>query len=331
MNHASRVLVVAGSIFLTLPVRGLEAVAAQTDRPAWAVAMANVHARFRGRPGTFAHFGDSITESLAFWTPLKSVRNNAPPEMEQAFRRVDAYLRPECWRDWKGPDFGNQGGQTIGWADRNVTAWLRKLDPEVALVMFGSNDLREVAVEQYRAQLRSVVRKCLDHGTVVILSTIPPRHGLEGKAAAYADAARQVARELAVPLVDYHAEILKRRPNDWDGSSEAFRAYEGYDVPTLIGRDGVHPSLPRRYQNDYCPEALRSSGYGLRSYLVLMKYAEVIDALATTAPTVAPGSGSLAPTRSPRGPNARPPAGEMIAVPRSKHSTRPPGASGRAA
>src|SRR5512135_2667170 len=88
MNHASRVLVVAGSIFLTLPVNGLEAVAAQTDRPAWAAAMANVHARFHGRPGTFAQFGAAITESLAFWTPLKSVRNNAPPEMEQAFRRV---------------------------------------------------------------------------------------------------------------------------------------------------------------------------------------------------------------------------------------------------
>lgn len=314
MNDASRILVVAGSLLLTLPVVA-RAAAAQPDRPAWAQAMANVHARFHGRPGTFAHFGDSITESLAFWTPLKYARVDAPPGMEQAFRRVDAYLRSECWRDWKGPDFGNQGGQTAGWADRNVAAWLEKLDPEVALIMFGSNDLREVAIDQYRNQLRSVVEKCLGRGTVVILSTIPPRHGFEAKAAAYADAARQVAREMAVPLVDYHAEILRRRPDDWDGASEAFRAHEGYDVPTLIGRDGVHPSLPKRYQDRYSLEALRSSGFNLRSYLVLMKYAEVIDALAATVPAAPmPGARPMTPTRPPRGPDPRPQAGGVIVI-----------------
>jgi lysophospholipase L1-like esterase len=313
VNHASRALFVASWIFLTLTAGGLEAVAAQADRPGWAVAMANVHARFHGRPGTLALFGDSITESLAFWTPLKYVRNNASPELDQAFQRVDAYLKPECWRDWRGPEFGSQSRQTAAWADQNVSAWLNKLDPEVALIMFGSNDVREVGVEQYQSQLRSVVKKCLDHGTVVILSTIPPRHGFEVKSAAYADAARQVARELSVPLIDYHAEILKRRPKDWDGSSEAFRAYEGHDVPTLIGRDGIHPSLPSNYKDDYSPEGLRSSGYGLRSYLVLMKYAEVIDALASTSPAAVSGGGPPTPTRSPRQ-DARSQAAEVIEV-----------------
>jgi hypothetical protein len=210
------------------PGRGEDAPVAVAARPAWGEAMARVHARFRGKAGTFAHFGDSITETLAFWTPMKYERKNAPPEMERAFRKVEAYLRPECWRDWKGPEFGNQGGQTARWADENVAAWLDKLDPEVALVQFGSNDLREFQVVEYRQRLRSVVRKCLDHGTVVILSTIPPRHGFEAKSASFAGAARQVAREMHVPLVDYHAEILKRRPGDWDGASEAFRAYEQY-------------------------------------------------------------------------------------------------------
>jgi hypothetical protein len=200
--------------------------------------MADVHARFRGRPGTFAHFGDSITESLAFWTPLKYARKNAPPGMEQAFRRVDAHLRPECWRGWKGPDFGNQGGQTAGWADRNVATWLGKLDPEVALVMFGSNDVREVPVDQYPAQLRSVVTKCLDRGTVVILTTIPPRHGFEARAATYAAAVRQLSRELSVPLIDYHAEILGRRPDDWG------RGLGG--VPSLRGIRRAHPDRSRR-------------------------------------------------------------------------------------
>ena len=241
-----------------------------------------MHARFHGRPGTFAHFGDSITETLAFWTPLKQARKDAPPKMEQAFRRVEAHLRPECWRDWKGAEFGNQGGRTIRWAEENVGAWLERLNPVVALVMFGTNDLDGMEVDEYRDRLRSVVQSCLDRGTVVVLSTIPPRHGFAWKVAAFAHVARKVAREQSMPLVDYHAEVLKGRPDDLNGATDDFRECEGYDVPTLLARDGGHPSAPRRYQDDYSERALRNHGFGPRNHLVLMEYAEVIEALAAS-------------------------------------------------
>ncbi len=232
----------------------------------------------------------------------------------RSFRKVDAHLRPECWRDWKGPDHGNQGGQTTRWAEENVATWLEKLNPEVALVMFGTNDLRDLDVVEYRQRLRSVVQKCLDHGTVVILSTIPPRHGFVAKSASFANAARQIARELNVPLVDYHAEMLRRRPRDWDGATDAFRAYEAYDVPTLIARDGVHPSSPKQYENDYSVEALRCHGYNLRSYLVLMKYAEVIDALTTTPLAATPSRGSLVKPWYPKPTPLGAPSGGVIKV-----------------
>jgi lysophospholipase L1-like esterase len=274
--------------------------------------MTRVHARFGGRPGTFAHFGDSITVSLAFWSPLPHDRKNASPEMERAYRLFEGRLRPECWRDWKGPGFGNDGGRTIRWAVENVKKWLAELNPEVALIMFGTNDLTVLERDEYREGLRAVVRRCLDNGTVAILSTIPPRHGHAGKAAAFADAAREVARELAVPLVDYHAEILRRRPDDWDGASEEFRKYEGYDVPTLISRDGVHASAPGRFGGDYSEEALWSHGYNLRNHLVLMAYAEVLEALAAPRPV----TGAEVPHRPwfPEAPPLPPPAGEVIRV-----------------
>ncbi len=272
--------------------------------------MAKVHARFNGRAGTFAQFGDSITDTLAFWSPLPYDRKNAPPAMEKAFQLVKERMRPECWRDWKGPKFGNEGGQTVRWADEHVDTWLKTLNPEVALVMFGTNDLNSLDRDEYRDRLRHVVRRCLENGTVVILSTIPPRHGFAEKAAAFADAARDVARERAVPLVDFHAEILKRRPDDWDGALEVFRDHEGYDVPTLLARDGVHPSAPRRFQGDYSEEALRCHGYNLRNFLVLLAYAEVLEAFdAPQAETEA-----HIPSRPwfPQAPPLPPPAGEVI-------------------
>src|SRR5206468_4255728 len=109
---------------------------------------------------------------------------------------------------------------------------------EVALIMFGTNDLHSLEAGEYQDKLREVCRRCLENGTVVILSTIPPRHGFVEKSREFAEAARALARELALPIIDYHAEILRRRPTDWDGAADSFRHHEGYDVPTLLSRDG---------------------------------------------------------------------------------------------
>lgn len=245
----------------------------------WVEPMKAVHARFTGVKGTFAHFGDSITVTLAFWTPLLYERKNAPKEMEEAYTLVKSYLHEPCWRQWKGPKFGNEGSMTIRWAHENIDTWLETLNPEVALIMFGTNDLNSVPLEEYEKLIRRVIQKCLDNGTVVMLSTIPPRHNMAEKAAAYSRTIRKIAREMRLPLTDYHAEILKRRPDDWDGAAEKFAQYHGYDVPTLLARDGVHPSHPKQFQSDYSEHALNSCGFSLRNYTTLMKYTELLKKL----------------------------------------------------
>ncbi len=269
---------------LALPAQNAKTKTGKSESRYWADSMAKVHERFSGEKGTFAHFGDSITVTLAFWTPLLYSRKNAPEEMERAYKLVKQYLKKECWRDWKGPQFGNEGSMTIRWAHENIDKWLVRLNPEVALIMFGTNDLTSVGLQEYKKKTREVVQKCLDNGTVVILSTIPPRHGLAEKAALYADAVRKIARELKVPLTDFHSEILKRRPADWDGALDKFAQYRGYDVPTLLSRDGVHPSHPKKYRDDYSEDALKCCGYSLRNYLVLMKYADVLKTLGLVSP-----------------------------------------------
>ena len=130
-----------------------------SENPYWADTMARVHEEFSGEKGTFAHFGDSITVTLAFWTPLLYTRKNASEEMEQAYTLVGKYLNKECWRNWKGPKFGSEGRMTIRWAHENIDRWLARLNPEVALIMFGTNDLTSVGLEEYKQKTREVVQK----------------------------------------------------------------------------------------------------------------------------------------------------------------------------
>ena len=316
-------------VFCALLVPAGQNATAPSDAAAgdyWVDSMKRVHAKFTGRKGTFAHFGDSITVTLAFWTPLLYKRTNASPEMEAAFQLVNSYVAKECWRDWKGAEYGNTGMMTIRWAFDNIDKWLEKLNPEVALIMFGTNDLNSLGQDEYETKTRTVVQKCLDNGTVVILSTIPPRHGFVEKSAVFAGSVRKIAHDMKVPLTDYHAEILKRRPDDWDGALEKFKEFEGYDVPTLIARDGVHPGHPKAYRDDYSEEALRLCGFSLRNYLTLMKYAEVIQKLELTsseAPVPIPRSSAqnpkallIPPTQPwfPKAPAPPNPTGDAIEV-----------------
>ena len=288
----------------------------------WIPAMKKVRAKFKGKPGTFAHFGDSITYSMAFWSSLQWKPEKALPGMEQSRQRVLKYMLEDCWRGWKGAAWGNYSGKTVAWANSNADRWLAKLNPEVVLIMFGTNDLGGVSVEKYQAGLRKLVATCLSNGSVVILSTIPPRSGKEAKSAAYAQTARKIAKELHVPLSDFHAEILKRRPNDWNGAADEFKGYKTYEVPTLIARDGVHPSNPAKWRRDFSTEGLRHNGFNLRSYLTLKAYVEVIQNVLATADKPVktkappPEKKDSVPNQSwwPKAPALAPPKGQVINV-----------------
>jgi hypothetical protein len=248
------------------------------DAPAWALPMKAVRSRFTGTPGTLAIFGDSITISMAFWAPLRGDPKNMPDEMAAAHKLVKAYMRPECWAEWRGPKFGNNGSMTIRWAHENAAKWLKDHNPEAAVIMFGTNDLGALELKEFEQKTAEVVDLCLKNGTIAILTTLPPRSGHLEKSKTFAEAVRRVAKEKRVPLIDYQAEILKRRPDDWDGALAKFKDVPGgeYEVPTLIARDGVHPSNPAAHK-DFSEDSLQRNGFLLRNYLTLMAYADVIE------------------------------------------------------
>jgi len=281
-------IIVSGTVaaLVALAIVALPAVAAEKraaqdkagGADGWVEPMKKVHARFTGQAGTFAHFGDSITVSMAFWASLFWDHKNMDAATQADFDLVKATMKEACWREWKGPRFGNEGSMTIRWAHENVDAWLKDLNPEAALLMFGTNDLGQLEAAEYEAKTREVVAKCLAGGTVVILSTIPPRHGQDEKGKAFAEILGRIARDMKVPLCDYYKAVTDRRPDDWDGCLDKFKGVPGdtYEVPTLISRDGIHPSNPKQWQGDYSAEGLKHNGFVLRNYVVLRSYAEVV-------------------------------------------------------
>lgn len=278
MRDLARRNLIAAALLTAL--LGLPTPPATAADPAWVAAMREVHARgVRAKAverGVIAHLGDSITYSMAYFAPLQYARD---AEMDAATRdaleRLQGRIRTECYR-WKGGDNGNYSGQTASWGSRNVERWIDELRPEIAVVMFGTNDIRRGSVADHERHLRALVGKCLERGVVVILSTIPPMHGHDEKVLEAVEAQRRIASEFRVPLVDLHAHVLRRRPDDWDGTREEFGEFSQWEVPTLISKDGVHPSNPRRWQRDYTEEGLRRNGFVLRTWLSLMACSEVI-------------------------------------------------------
>ncbi|WP_088254409.1 SGNH/GDSL hydrolase family protein [Fimbriiglobus ruber] len=140
----------------TVPARGAD--------PAWVVPMKKVHAKFTGTPGTFALFGDSITTSLAFWAPWPYAPKTLDAETAKSLEVVRGHMKEDCWRKWRGPEFGSEGGKTIAWADENVDRWLKALNPEAVVLMFGTNDLTQVDAKNYETKLRAVIGRCLKNG-----------------------------------------------------------------------------------------------------------------------------------------------------------------------
>ena len=226
------------------------------EQPYWVDAMRAVHSGFDGNAGYVAQFGDSITYSMAFWSPI------GWDEPEKYFTSDDGLpKRPEHarWRDTlqgmraKGPEHGNYSGWRVGNVLMAMDKVLRDKKPEAAIVMVGTNDISGGKVpEGYRKGLEEIVRKCLDAHCVPILNTIPPRRSHQEAVAKANEIIRQVARQQKVPLADYYAECLRRRPgNSWDG--------------TIISSDGVHPTGGKT--NVYTEDNMKVSGYALRNWV----------------------------------------------------------------
>ncbi len=54
-----------------------------------------------------------------------------------------------------GREYGNESGKTTRWANENAAAWLKKLNPEAVVLMFGTNDLAQIDAKEYETATRA--------------------------------------------------------------------------------------------------------------------------------------------------------------------------------
>jgi hypothetical protein len=276
------------------------------DDPYWAEPMQEVHQNYNNTYGdavAISRFGDSITVSQAFFQPLAPLESggrnyvNIDADAAAALAWIRSAVPTVCWT-WQvsGVDqHGAQGGVTSDWplgpvpdtwpdymsGERKIDYWLRRDNPAIAVIMLGTNDLpSSVTPDVYEDNLQQIVSACEANGTVPVLTAPPPRHGfedgppeLQDRADAFQQAVWDLAFGASVPLIDYHGEILARNPHNpplgtWDGADPTWDGYSGYEVPTSISRDGIHPSNWSAGLGDFM-DGLNTNGYELRNYLTL--------------------------------------------------------------
>lgn len=246
--------------------------------PYWLDAMKKVHEGFAGTPGHVAQLGDDMTDSMAFWSVMSWTYPDNFLEGEGAVAADGFPKKPTTkprWRDVilgateKGEAHGSRGGWTIDELLSAVDGVLQNDKPEVAIIMIGTNDIRNYAnqappqafLDRYKTKLQAIVDKCEAAHCVPILNTIPPRRDC----ALAVDAINKVIKEIAttdkVPLVDLYAAIKERRADDWDG--------------TLIAKNGRTLSNAGAGNKDYSAENLKNNGFALRNWLNFLMFREV--------------------------------------------------------
>lgn len=106
--------------------------------------------------------------------------------------------------------------------------------PDVVTVMFGLNDMTRVPIEEYRANLKSIIERCRAAGAEVVLCTPNNVEDTEGRPAAklleYCGVVREVAEDQKVPLADCCQAF------------EAIRQKDGRAWALLMS-DEIHPNM----------------------------------------------------------------------------------------
>ncbi len=277
------VLLLIAMVLAHAPLR-CPAMAAEPLPQEWkyATAMKKAAAEFKGREGVVLHVGDSITHANPYgqWANYGEGRSDEDKTLltwMHAGKNDDSdgwYLArfdvPNAGRSHTAAG-GLRADELLAGGRAglpSIAEMLKKYQPQMVVLMIGTNDASQGrSVEDYAKDVAAATKLILAAHAIPILSTIPPHIGRPELTQSYNQSLRKWAREQQLPLIDYEREILKRRPDDWNG--------------TLLSKDDVHPTAGTGGENGVkassapTAENLKSSGYLLRGWLSVKKIGEV--------------------------------------------------------
>jgi lysophospholipase L1-like esterase len=176
-----------------------------------------------GEPTKVVCFGDSVT-GVYYHTGSRRAYTDM---LGIALRRVSGSENVEMI------NAGISGHTTVNALsriDRDVLAH----KPDLVTVMFGLNDMTRVSLNDYRANLKTIVEKCRGVGAEVVLAT--PNNFINSsgrptdKLIEYCDVVRAVGQELNVPVCDSYQRLDAVRMSDEFGWR-------------LLMSDAIHPNM----------------------------------------------------------------------------------------
>ncbi len=228
------------------------------------------------RANVLAKVGDSITASGAFLSDAGEGRAilGAHPELAgviAAYRAVPVdhaggWAHNSLNRVSLAAQPGWTAADVLGMGQAGPSPLAREyaaLNPAVAVIMVGTNDLDRTGVDYFGANLAALVDQTLQAGIIPILTTIPDRTDYPEaiyRARAFDAVIRDEAALEHVPLIDYWT-AMQALPHGG------------------LGPDGVHPSTyathrPASASVTFTPQGLRY-GWPLRNYLTLAMLAHL--------------------------------------------------------
>lgn len=220
------------------------------------------------RANVFAKIGDSITDAYEFLYCFDGGPDLASYSTLAAtvafFDAGNAAGGSPFARDSFAAIGGSTAADALAGSPSRIDRELSAIDPQLALVMFGANDVAaEVSVDAFGTTLWTMVESLVARGVVPIPSTFPPNNRdavADRRIEIYNLVVRAIAQGQRVPLVDYHRALLALPQRG-------------------LSQDGIHPSVAPSGACDLRPSAL-AYGYNLRNLLTLEALARVRAALA---------------------------------------------------
>ena len=244
----------------------------------YTAAMKKVAARFTGKEGVVLHMGDSITYANPYSQWARGGKGKTKEDVETCkWMHTGARNDLDGWHLCSVDRPGGRSETAAGGIriDQFLTGGksgipsiadlLKKYNPRMVVLMLGTNDAGgNRKVEAYKADMAKAVDLILANGSIPILSTLPPHPARGDLVKSYNAALKEIGKEKQIPMIDYGAEILQRRPADWNG--------------TLLAKNDVHPTASQggaTASSEPTEANLKNSGYLLRGWLTVQKVGEV--------------------------------------------------------